>query len=670
MAVFCLTKQASDRLKRAFKEGEIDPEKISSISSAERRAMLEKYVGKENSHQVNALFESKLLLKNQKAGYISWAKKVTGITQEVRRDLISKIERLDKVLDPKEEDKFLQDLAETKLGFKVTQEEAKNIAELSKGVTRAKEKMKEDFTFPTDGDRLAYGIAQVNLENYFNESKLAAGRLSIFSNPLKKTLDVIKQSPGTLKSIVASLDNSFWGRQGVKVLLDIRTSPIWIKNFLKSWKDIGNELKGKDAMELIKADIYSRPNALNGKYRVGKYGLDVLSEEAFPSSLPEKIPVFKRLFKASESAYNGAALRLRADLADRLIKIAEKQGVNTLDPKQAEGMGHLIGSLTGRGSLQMTEGQAKAANVAFFSIKFLKANIDTLTAHQFDSKATAFTQKEARLNLVSMVATLTSVYTIASALDPNSVESDPRSTNFGKVKVFGHWMDITGGMASLVTLSARLAPTYHNNKLSWWSKNSSGAYTETGLGGYGKTTPLDVAESFLEGKLSPAAGVLRDVWKRQTFSGEPVTLKTELNSQLPLSYQLFEQLKKDPNSSSILGSMIFDALGFSTSSNTYQKDWSATTSKTLLLFKNKVGDAKFSEANNKFNQLYNAWSNKTVTDSSYKNLSDGAKQQVMTKGKEAIQNQVLKSYNFVYKKPVLPSSQRKEAETIKRLTPK
>src|SRR3990167_11156069 len=116
---------------------------------------------------------------------------------------------------------------------------------------------------------------------------------------------------GTTKSTAASLDNSFVGRQGIKILYTHPT--IWTRAFLKTWSDIGKELLGKDSIQAIKADIVSRPNALNGKYEAGKYDLGIKAEEAFPTSLPSKIPILGRLYRASEAAYNGAALRMRAD---------------------------------------------------------------------------------------------------------------------------------------------------------------------------------------------------------------------------------------------------------------------------------------------------------------------------------------------------------------------
>ena len=64
---YCLTLEQKNKFRESLRNGEIDPVKLSAMTSLERRAFLEKYVGKENAQTTNALFESKLLLKNQKA---------------------------------------------------------------------------------------------------------------------------------------------------------------------------------------------------------------------------------------------------------------------------------------------------------------------------------------------------------------------------------------------------------------------------------------------------------------------------------------------------------------------------------------------------------------------------------------------------------------------------
>ena len=88
--MFCLPKEFSTKFLNSLREGKIIPEKLMDMSSAERRTFFESIVG-ENAQSVNALFESKLLLKDQKRGLVTWAKQITGISEAARRDMLSKI---------------------------------------------------------------------------------------------------------------------------------------------------------------------------------------------------------------------------------------------------------------------------------------------------------------------------------------------------------------------------------------------------------------------------------------------------------------------------------------------------------------------------------------------------------------------------------------------------
>lgn len=646
---FCLLPEAVLRFQEGVKSGVINPLKLSQMSSAERRAFLGKFVGEGNAQEVNALFESKLLLQNQKAGLVAWARSVAGLKPEVRRDLIDRIQKLDRVLDPEEQDQFLADLAEAKLGFGVSKDEASKIVTLTKEMSELKAKIPADSPRGS-AERLSFGWKQVELENLVNDLKLRSRAVSIREQPLKYLGGAIKATPGALKSLVASLDNSFYGRQGVKVLFDPRTTGIWVKGWLNSWKDIGRELGGKNALDVIKADIYSRPNAVSGKYKAGRFGLDVLSEEAYPSSAPERLPVFGRLFKASQAAFNGGALRLRADLADRMIAEGEKAGLNMLDPKQAQPIGYVVSGMTGRGRLGKGEVLAKEANVLLFSIKFAKSNLDTLTAHIFDSEVrnNPVARKAAATNLLAITATMGGLMTLAEMLSPGSVDLDPRSSNFGKIKVFGTPVDISGGMGSLVTLASRLVPTVHNGELGFWYKDKNGGFKNLFDAKYGQANALDIFEGWWEGKLSPVAGIVRDIWKGETFGGEKVSVASLLANQQPILKQNYEDLLKDPDNSNIVGSLILDALGFGVSPKR-PTNWQNSTSKTLLQFKEKVGEEQFAEANAEYNRRYEEWLQKTKDSPTYQLLSPEDQQSALSRAKDKIQGEVLKSYGFKYK---------------------
>ena len=566
---FCLPRESVSKFIEALKNGEIDPIKMLDMTSAERRAIFERIIGKD-AREVNAQFEAKILLKDQKRGLVTWAKKISGISEATRRDILSRIEKMTEILDPKTEKAFLEDLVAKKLGADITLEEARIISNGIKEVIARKEAIPEDSPIRSK-ERLEYGTAEVLFRDYIDalKQKDPRSRLTQMKDYITSPKKIILDIAGATKSLLASLDNSYFGRQGIKMLY---TRPsIWARNFIKSWGDIAKSLLGRDAMTPIKADIFSRPNALNQKYNVGKYDLGIKFEEAFPSSLPERIPIFGRFFKAAETAFNGGALRMRADLADRMIAKAEKQGIDALNPVEAVPIGKLVNSMTGRGGIGKLEVAAKELNVLFFSIKFLKSNLDTLTAHIFDPTMSAFAKKQAAYNLAKIVATTGAILWTADQLWPGSVEWDPRSANFGKIKIGDTRFDVTGGMASVVTLASRVTPTMHNGEWGFYSKSSiTGKYTKLNSGKFGAYTVMDVIDNYWQGKLSPIAGAFRDVARGQNFQGkEPTVGNVALNLLTPIPIQTYLELKNNPNSADLLLSMILEGLGIS--ANTYSK---------------------------------------------------------------------------------------------------
>ena len=696
---WCLTPDGKKKLLEALKR-DGDAQKMVDRGSEGRIAFLSEFVGEVNAKEINALFESKMLLKNQIEGFISFAKRIGG-REYVKKDFISKVKNLDKALSKKEVDQYLESYVSKRLGLDMPEQQYKDLQRAYTKIETTKASWEKELEkhpewkktsskkhWLKNETRLKYGFAKVDMENYVNNLKLEAKSISFRARPVEHLARSLASIPGTAKSFLASLDNSFWGRQGLKVLTDWKTTDIWVNNFIKSFSNIKNQLLAKGGfwkagddkvMDLIKADIYSRPNAMNGKYEVGRYGLGVLNEEAYPSSVPEKIPALGRLFKASEVAYNAGALQLRADLADRLIDLAEKNGVNTLDRIEAKGMGRLVSSMTGRGDLGKAESFSKELNVIAFSAKFVKGTIDTLIApikyayEKGRQKVTGqgieaeFAKKEAAKSTLRILTTLGIILATAKILNPDSVDEDPRSTNFGKIKIFGKWTDITGGMASIQRLVARtMIPTKHNGKWGLWSKSSTGNWTNLLSGEYGSRNALEVIESFFENKASPMAGLIRDMLKGKNFEGEPVTLKNALEGlTIPISIQNYNDLKDDPNADWVLGSMILEGFGFSVSTYSYKANWGTSTSKELKQFKDEVGNEDFNKANDDYNRAYNFIINGLENDKDYKKLSDDAKASVRTKIRSNVKEKIFDEYGFKYEKEEKTEKEKDDDETIK-----
>lgn len=602
----CLDKQTRDKLKTALKSKELSIEDLYTSTSGERAIKFSKYID-EPTHieAVNAKFEQ-AMLSNQKKALSNWVEKTLSYSEPVKRSIKRKIERMENVIEATDETGFLKSLTEQKLGMAVTEEEATALLQMSKHIDEAKTKWdKNKEIIDTDKNprdknagweseqaRLEHGWALENFKKFAGDLKVEANSLSLVERfkPTNWWRDIVDMA-GFTKSMAATFDNSFLGRQGIKVLY---TSPkVWADTAIESFKLFGRELVEKNpgmfksrndaVMASIRADVFSRNNAMNGKYVAAKneYGLGVTAEEAFPSSIPERIPLLGRIFKASETAFNGSALKMRADLADAVIANAEKNGVDMLDSAQATAHGKLVSAMTGRGEIGKLASIGSELNVLMFSVRFFKSNIDTLTAHTFDKTMTPQARKLAAKNLLRIAGSIAGVLTVSKTLDPDSVDFDPRGTKFGKICKGDRCFDITGGMASLVTLGSRMV-SIHNGEIGSWSKSSStGKLTKT-EGKFGETTALDRIEQFFEGKLSPSAGVVRDILRQQTFEGtKPTFVDTSIGLITPISVEMFMEEMKTGNDG-ILVAMIAEGLGLSPSSYNvggFGKKWEALKEK-------------------------------------------------------------------------------------------
>lgn len=641
---FCLMPEAVSRFKAGLKDGSINPAKLSDMSSADRNKFFEKYVGT-SATDVNALFESKLLLKNQKQGMITWAKSVAGLTESAKQDILSKISRLDNVLDTHDKRAFLHDLASSKLGMNITQNEAQNIADLSKAVEAAR----------NGSDRMEYGRAAVKMTNYINKLKVGSEKIKLKdfkTNPLGTAGKLLSRGAGNAKAINASMDNSAIFRQGWKTLI---THPgIWRKNAQQSFVNIVKQFGGHEVMDEVHASIVSDPNY----ERMIKAKLAVTNlEEAYPTSAPEKIPLIGRAYKASEVAYTAFVQKTRVDVFNKYLEIAQKSGINIDDPEQLKSIGKLVNSLTGRGSLGKLEPVGNVVNNVFFSPRFLKSNVDILTLHAGDNMTT-FARKQAAKNLLKIISATAAIMTIANTVRPGSAQLDPRSSDFGKIKVGHTRFDITGGAGSVVVLASRLATLSSKS-------STTGQVTSLTSGKYGALTGVDVFNNFVDNKLSPVASVARDMLRGQDGSGNKATPLNEAKNLLtPIGLQNFQQTANDPQSANILMTTILDGLGIS--ANTYngsksgQSPWETSTSKELTQFKDKVGVDKFKNASNQYNQKTNSFMDSIVKNKSYTSLSADDQKKVITEEKNKIKKDIFKANGFKYKAPKSNSKQLKK----------
>jgi len=671
MATFCLLPNKLEAFKKALKDKDIKISDLLNMSSEARTKLLEKYAGK-NAKDVNALFEKKLVLKNKMLGLKNWASKVGEIgrySPEKKAEMARMLEdykkmQQERIFSPKENETFLNDLADAKIGTHITRTEAGNIFELSEKAETLRENFDiETGEWKTPEVKAEYGANKVLLERYVETLKTEElsikdlllrryyeGKQTFAENKAKSVTDLVRDTLNTVAdnsvAFKASIDNSFLGRQGINTL---KTRPsVWMKAAKKSFTDIYKSLKSKNgnnlAKDILMTDVYSRPNYINGNYEIAK--LIPKAEEQFPTTLPERIPVIGRAFSASEAAFTNSAIRMRTELFDILHKIAEENGVDVKNKTEITEIGKVVNSLTARGEGRTTTNPV--VKMVLWAPRMLKANWDVLTAHTFGAGLeTAFARKQARINLLKLVMIESTVAAIFNAMNPGTVELNPLSSDFMRKKIGDTRFDDSGGRNSIITLIARALT--HKSK-----STMTGITTELNSGDYGARSTFDVGIDFLVNKTQPITKQIIDVARGRDFKGrKPTAASVAVGLTAPISLENFVEnfygdanaLGKDMfnNVVAVLGS-ITDLVGLSANTYSIREDWYIKDTKEINQFKSEVGKEDFKKANKEYNEIIEKGINETIETSEYKSKSSDDKLKTIKKIKSDAKKEIFKKY--------------------------
>jgi len=342
------------------------------------------------------------------------------------------------------------------------------------------------------------------------------------------------------RAIRASFDMSAPFRQGVFLLA---------KHPIKSAKAFGSMFKyffSQKSYEGLMDDIANRPTY--GLMKQGRLSLTDMShsltarEEAFMSDLAGKIPKIGPIIKASNRAYSGFLNKLRADVFDGLLIGAKKQGVQITD-KFITDLGGFISTATGRGGLGAAEKFAVALNTTLFSPRLMASRLSLMNP-QYYAKLDPFVRKEALKSLFAFVGTGMTVLGLAK-MGGAEIGVDPRSADFGKIKIRNTRYDIWGGFQQYIRAGAQLVTGE-------MVSSTTGVKTNVGEG-YKPITRLDLMQRFIEGKLAPVTAFVRDLLKGRSFIGKTLDPADELgNLFMPMVIQDIIDLAVEEGPSGIL----------------------------------------------------------------------------------------------------------------------
>lgn len=637
---WCLIPKHANQFLKELRAGEISPEKLNNMSSAERNKFFADKFGDDNAKNINALFESKLLLKNKEKGMITWAKKVAGITPDVRRDMISKIEKMDNILSETDEKKFLADLASKKIGVDISVVEAKKITDFSKKIHDL------SLDVSTKDKRIAYGNAILDMQEYLDQ--ISKKKMGLVGNIVNIT--------NVPRAAMSTLDFSAPLRQGWGML----SRP---KQFIPAFKDMFRYAFSENSYKNLMADIITRPN-----YDLMKSsGLRITSllsnkltmrEEEFMTTLLDRIPGVR----GSERAYSGFLTRLRADVFDSLIQQAQMKGEDVSKGSQTvKDIASVVNNFTGSGNLGKNDRFAAAVpllNSLFFSPRKIAATVNMFNPVVYGG-LTPTARRAAFRNLIGSVG-ITATILFLAGLAGADWEKDPISSDFGKIKVGDTRLDVTGGNGNYLVLLARI--------LTGKTKSTTTELSRELASGFGSTTRGDLLVKYIRNKLSPTASFIADWLYGTDAIGTPFKVKDAIvNRIMPMTISGFiDAVNVDPKNAVMATLLGLFGVGVQTYSTAV--DWSTSTGKELMQFKAKIGDDKFTEANKKYNDLYKTKFDALKVNPTYQKLSNEEKQVVITDLKKNIKDIIFKNYRFKYKQETKTSAQKSADKQLQNLS--
>lgn len=253
-------------------------------------------------------------------------------------------------------------------------------------------------------------------------------------------------------------------------------------------------------------------------------------EERFMTNIAQKIPVLGAITRASERAYVGYLNKLRIDVFKNLSNKFIKEGLDPkTDIKVFQELANFINNATGRGSLpQALERGSQVWSNVFFSPRLIASRANMLNPVWY-IKQSPKVRREAIKSFAEFIGVGASVLALAKASGA-SVELDPRSTDFGKIRIGNTRWDIWGGFQQWARVFSQLA--------SGERKTAKGELLPLSAKKYPFETRKDVAEKFFAGKLAPIPRLAYELLLGQKMFGDALTLSGEaIENSVPLYLQ-------------------------------------------------------------------------------------------------------------------------------------
>jgi hypothetical protein len=390
---------------------------------------------------------------------------------------------------------------------------------------------------------------------------------------------------GIPRTALTILDHSFPGRQGIKLAPSHPTA--WKNSAWQGLRAMKSEKVAKELAEARRLDSTPILVRYGDEVRVvpygalkeeigvfeapfGEAGAMVGREEAFISRWARWIPGVK----LSERAYITAGNEIRHDVVKHLLVKATEAG-DPISIETARGYANLVNRASGRGTLKpfLPNEFAPLLNVAMFAPRYRIA-APQWAAHLFHSNKAV--RGEAWSQFWKFFTAGTTLLAVVKYGVPGAdVNVDPRSSDFGKIKIGKTRIDFWAHMQQMARTAALLAEGQR--------VTSTGEAISTGR--------LDAAWRYFRTGASPLAGLIIDSLEGESLIGDPIELSKEgIRTQLwnrlaPLAFQdLVDSIREEGLRGGLISSLAFGGIGIQTYETDAQKRAKAFKQETGMDF--------------------------------------------------------------------------------------
>ena len=251
-------------------------------------------------------------------------------------------------------------------------------------------------------------------------------------------------------------------------------------------------------------------------------------EEQFMSRLASKWAPWVGI---SERAYTSYLNKMRVDVFTRMVEILDRNGHDArqdIEPYRAAA--NFVNDATGRGQLHgALEKSAPLLNALMFSPRYLVSRFNLLNPYTY-VRMPKHVRHEALRTMGTYVGVGMTILGIAS-LAGADVEEDPRSSDFGKIKVGNTRFDIWAGFQQWARLFAQLITGERKS-------TTTGEIKEINAEVFPFKSRYNLVLDFLRSKMSPIPSTVIDFLDGKDIVGNPFSWSQELRDWImPLYLQ-------------------------------------------------------------------------------------------------------------------------------------